>query len=82
MTGLPSNKRKPLSNKEAAEYLGISVQKLNGWRHMGRGPKYARLSPRTIAYLPEWLDEFIEENSHDPKSGKARRDNPTDHIQK
>lgn len=51
----------PLNDKEAAAYLGVSVQSLRNWRCLGRGPAYLKLSPGPrgrVKYQIEDLDEY------------------------
>ena len=48
----------PLTESEAAEYLGVAVQTLRNWRHLRKGPPYLKLSPGPrgrIVYLIEDL---------------------------
>ena len=43
----------------AATYVGLSMSTLAKQRLRGDGPKFVRLSPRTIGYLQADLDEWL-----------------------
>lgn len=46
-----------LKEKQAAEYLGLSVKTLQAWRFYCKGPKYLKLG-RAVRYQVEDLDQF------------------------
>lgn len=49
--------------EEAAEFLRVPVATLRYWRHMGTGPKSARLGGRIVyktVDLENWIDEQFE----------------------
>jgi predicted DNA-binding transcriptional regulator AlpA len=48
-----------LNEKEAADFLGLSVCTLRNYRHASRGPAYLKLS-RAIRYLESDLREYRE----------------------
>ena len=54
---------RPLSRREAAEFLGLHPTTLAKWAQAGRGPRYARLGDRKGRTLYEvddllaWLEE-------------------------
>lgn len=54
-----------LTEKEAAERLGLSVRTLQAWRQRGLGPEYVKLS-RAIRYRPESLDAHVAESTRRP----------------
>lgn len=58
---------KLLSEKEAAELLGLSPVTLQGWRAKRKGPPWVRIEG-TIRYKLEDLEEFLEKNRVIPKS--------------
>ena len=58
----------PLTEKHAAERLGLKVATLRAWRHQGRGPAFVRLG-RAVRYLPSDLGEFLRANRHNPAFG-------------
>lgn len=47
-----------LTPKEAAEFLGFSVNALSIWRRKERGPKYIRKGYKTIMYHISELKKF------------------------
>jgi len=70
---LPMDTSKPpqarrLSEREAAERLGISPRTLQFWRHRSYGPAYLKLG-RRVAYHPSDLDAFEASCRVQPKGG-------------
>lgn len=64
----------PLSDVQAAEFLGVAVQTLRNWRSAGtgKGPAYLKLSPGPrgrVAYLIEDLQEYRKRCRVDPSEG-------------
>lgn len=56
----------PVDELEAAKILGIAVQTLRNWRHMGdQGPVYRKVGRRVI-YMVEDLEKFRDLNRIDP----------------
>lgn len=49
----------PLTQEQAATYLGVTQETLRKWRRDGYGPKHLRLSLRFIRYRVEDLDAFL-----------------------
>ncbi|MGB0497542.1 MAG: helix-turn-helix transcriptional regulator [Rubricella sp.] len=49
-----------LDEKEAADLLCYSVRALQNWRHRGGGPRYVRVSARSIRYRRRDLLAWIE----------------------
>jgi len=49
-----------MDEREAASMLCYSVRALQNWRHRGGGPKFIRVSARSICYrrrdLMDWID--------------------------
>lgn len=60
MSEIEFNKRF-LNVPQAAEYLNVSVQTLNNFRHQKRGPSYTRFG-RKILYDIQILDQFMDAN--------------------
>ena len=54
----PTTESKYLNNREAAEYLGLSVRTMNRYRVTGDGPPYYRLGNR-VRYVRAELDEWV-----------------------
>ena len=55
-----TNQHQLLTKPEAAEYLRTPESTLNYWRHMGKGPKSARIGSRIFYRLAD-LDQFIND---------------------
>lgn len=56
-----------LDTPEAAEYLGVSPQFLEGARHRGDGPPYSRLV-RRVKYTRDDLDNWMLKRRLDPEA--------------
>ena len=54
-----------LREKQAAEYLGMSVKTLQAWRFYSKGPKYLKIG-RAVRYTFEYLDQFKENSTINP----------------
>jgi len=56
-----------LSEKQAADFLGLSPRALQAWRTKGGGPPYLRIGHRTVRYsqtdLEAWLENRRFENT-------------------
>ena len=50
-----------LTQKEAADYLGVTVKALQGWRSKGEGPAAVKITRRALRYAREDLDRFMRE---------------------
>lgn len=65
-----------IGEMEAASYLGYTVRALQNWRVRGGGPRYIRVSRRSIRYrrrdLREWADGRLEEHTP-PRQRKAEQ---------
>jgi predicted DNA-binding transcriptional regulator AlpA len=55
-----------LSTKEAAEMMGVSPATLRGWRCANIGPKFTRLTARSVKYAQADLERFIAERTVTP----------------
>lgn len=69
----PFNEHPPLNDREAAKYLGVAVQTLRNWRHVGKGPAYYKLTPGPrgrVIYEVSDLVDFKSRHRVDP--GAAR----------
>ena len=49
-----------LSEKQTAEFLGVSRRTLQGWRLAGNGPKFVKVSSRSIRYRRKDLLAWVE----------------------
>lgn len=58
-----------LNEKEAAEFLNYSVRALQNWRLRGGGPRYVKVSSRSVRYrrrdLLAWVEEHLRSNTSD-----------------
>lgn len=64
-----------INEKEAAEYIGHSVRALQNWRLRGGGPKFIKVSGRSIRYRRIELDEWANSKLVSSTS-EAANDNP------
>jgi len=52
-----------VNEKEAAAFLGYTVRALQNWRIRGGGPKFVKVSARSVRYrfrdLLEWSESLI-----------------------
>lgn len=53
--------------KYAAEKLGVKIQTLRNWRHLGKGPTYLKVGERMVRYLDDDLDAFLNGNRITPR---------------
>jgi predicted DNA-binding transcriptional regulator AlpA len=44
---------------EAASLLGVSPRTLQAWRYRARGPRFVRLSTKSVRYRRSDLDAFV-----------------------
>jgi len=51
---------KLINEHEAADYIGHSVRALQNWRVRGGGPKFVKISGRSIRYRRCDLNDWIE----------------------
>jgi len=56
-----SERPRPLTETEAADYLRVSPRTLQGWRLGKRGAVFCQLG-RKVLYLPHDLDDFLDKN--------------------
>ena len=67
MTNLNPDPNTLMDEREAASMLCYSVRALQNWRHRGGGPKFIRVSARSIRYrrrdLLEWIDSRTVSNT-------------------
>lgn len=59
-----------LNEKDAAAFLGYSVRALQNWRVRGGGPKFVKVSARSVRYrmrdLIDWIDKHTVTSTSDP----------------
>jgi len=51
-----------IAEKEAAEFLGLSLGTLRNWRTAGKGPRYYILPYHRVRYLKTDLLDWTENN--------------------
>lgn len=51
---------KLINEHEAADYIGHSVRALQNWRVRGGGPRFVKISGRSIRYRRCDLNEWVE----------------------
>ena len=54
-----------VDEREAAKFLGLSVQTLRNWRSFRKGPAYLKLGRRVVYQLRD-LTEYLNEHRIDP----------------
>jgi excisionase family DNA binding protein len=59
---LSPSKSSFLSEKEAADYLAVSLSTIRRWRKTGDGPQYYRLA-NVLRYRQDALEDFIRQNT-------------------
>ena len=64
--------RRGMREKDAAEYLGVSIKTLQAWRFQCRGPKYSKMG-RACVYTKQWCDEFRDAGVVVPVDGGQTR---------
>ena len=66
----PDHLSRLIKEAEAADFLGYTVRALQNWRVRGGGPKFVRVSNRSIRYrrsdLIEWIESKTRINTTQP----------------
>ena len=62
---MDSNCKGLFSEVEAATYLSVSRKTLQGWRWLGTGPRFVKISARCVRYRLADLALFVEERLRD-----------------
>lgn len=56
-----------IDEREAAQFLGVSVRAVQNWRSRGGGPSFVRISSRLVRYtrrdLIEWISQHRRRNT-------------------
>jgi len=59
-----------LTTRQAAAYLNYTPRALEGWRVRGGGPRFVRVSSRSVRYrqadLDAWIAERVRTSTSDP----------------
>ncbi|ANJ25720.1 hypothetical protein ATC03_02020 [Agromyces aureus] len=51
-----------LTPREVSEWTGLSMGALAQLRYKGLGPSFIKLTPKTVRYIPEQVEAWIEES--------------------
>lgn len=65
------NEHRLMNENDAADLLGYSVRSLQNWRVRGGGPKFVRVSARSIRYRTRDLVEWIENRTRTSTSDRG-----------
>jgi len=64
-----------INEHEAADYLGYSVRALQNWRVRGGGPRFVKVSARSIRYrrrdLRAWVEARLQSHTSEPAASRA-----------
>ena len=64
-----------ITERDAANFLGLTDRTMQAWRRKGGGPRYVKISSRCIRYrraeLREWADARVRTSTADPGHGAA-----------
>jgi predicted DNA-binding transcriptional regulator AlpA len=65
-----------MDEREAAEFLGYSVRALQNWRVRGGGPKFVKVSARSVRYrrrdLIAWIDALTVSSTSELNPNEPR----------
>ncbi|PCJ74384.1 MAG: DNA-binding protein [Rhodobacteraceae bacterium] len=61
-----------IDEKEAADLLCYSIRALQNWRHRGGGPKFVKVSSRSIRYRIGDIHEWVEDKTVSNTSQQTR----------
>jgi len=65
-----------LTTRQAADYLNFDRRTLEGWRLRGGGPRFVRISARSVRYrrsdLIRWVRERLRTSTSDPGPETSR----------
>lgn len=59
----------PLSQRQAAAFLGVSDKTLVNWRFQSKGPAYIKMGrgkTARVVYLQEDLNQYLQDNRIEP----------------
>lgn len=64
-----------INEREAADLIGYTVRALQNWRVRGGGPKFVKVSARSIRYrrrdLRDWINSLTITSTSDYSDGAA-----------
>lgn len=63
----PDHLDKLIDEREAAKFVGYTIRALQNWRVRGGGPRFVKVSSRSIRYrrrdLIAWIEERLRSNT-------------------
>jgi len=63
-----------ISERDAADYLSVSMRTLQGWRLKGGGPPYVKVGTKSIRYrrrdLATWTEAHVRAHTSDDGSNR------------
>lgn len=60
LAGIPFDPESLETEREAADFLGVTVRALQKWRATGTGPRFVRISGRCVRYRRRDLISWAE----------------------
>ena len=61
-----------LTDRQAAEFLGLALQTVRNFRFLGIGPAYHRLNGRSIRYSITDLQAYVDQAKITPDPSRSR----------
>jgi predicted DNA-binding transcriptional regulator AlpA len=68
----PLDSQAVFNTEQAAQFLGMSPRTLANWRCREDGPKFIRLSRRSVVYRPLDLQEWLRDRTTAPYGAASR----------
>lgn len=56
------------NEKVISERYNVSVQTLRNWRHLSKGPAYAKVAGRAVRYNLADVESYFRQNRIDPEA--------------
>lgn len=56
--------KQTLDTKDAAQYLGVSIEFMKRARIKGNGPEFVKMGTRKVVYCIAALDQYLLNNSY------------------
>jgi predicted DNA-binding transcriptional regulator AlpA len=68
-TAFDPNLDRLIDEREAAAFIGYTIRALQNWRVRGGGPKFIKVSSRSVRYRPreliQWADSRLRSSTSD-----------------
>ena len=71
-TGFNPDLDRLITEHEAAAFIGYTTRALQNWRVRGGGPRFVRISGRSVRYRHRDLISWVEQNLRSSTSDEAR----------